>query len=415
MADKATLDNLLNGQKKQLSPIDKFIEAQRMQQETEFAKALGGGSYKSRDENDGEDLAEKEIAKALRDLRLQNTMKLLKGTDEAPKQDNALLSRIAELEHKLEDAERRREREEQDRKWEDRFNKLETLFLTSKPKEETSGTDKILAEMRQQREEERRERERIERENEKDDRIQTQLDQMEDRMADQISRLTADQRTGKPTDQLKQQLKDLQDTMDIYDQIRGNSPMKEERLSAAELVDTILDKGDKVVKAGRSIYDQMRGDKDLEEEIPPYEAPTEEYRPRMMSKDAILDPELAEYIKRGKEIDDPQNPGNKVWIGLYGDAYDAPDGKGMTKDQIELRAKTEPEKFKKDIFAAKEVYEQMRAQYEPPEQPKENKAPAGIFPPQANNQDENQEDPEQESLAQDGDTGEEQGEQGNAE
>ena len=382
---------------------------QRMRLEEAKWRALGGAGGEQ--DNDPID---REVSKALRDLRIKSTMRALRSTgDGDDEMESSALKEIREelrrTKEELQDMKRQKEQAEQDAKWQKQLDDLKSLIMmqsnaTGKKDEITPWQQKLqdqLDVMEKEREKEREERRKEKEERESLER-KKELDALREDIEDRYANIEAMLREsgGSKNRGIVAEAKRIAEEQAAMRQVMksmglipaGEADKAGEKMSVDEIIDSIASNGDKLVKTGTSIYNSLKkGENEYEYDIGPREKISEfAVEPRSTSPPPT---NMAEtYVQEGHEITNhPDFPGTPVWVGKYGDFYLSDDGNTpLDKKAMELAARTRQDEMLANIEAAKKAY--MEAMQKRETQPM---APEARMPDSMNQEDDTEDDMEE--------------------
>lgn len=349
------------------------LKLQEMKLEEAQWRALAGG------EGEKEDPLDKIIEKMYQDYRRKQLMKEIGGNggDEENSTIRQLQKQIEEMQRKYDELEKQRKEEERERKIAERFEKLERMILESHGKKngDEDALSIALKEIEKMREEDRKERERERQEAEKEKERAAQIEELRDEMAEHQRRLEDMIRdgVGKKDQGFLAELKQFKETQEALDKLIGRKGEGEKEMSISDTLDEITDKAPKIAQSVRSIYDLAKGTKEEDTDIGPMET-VEEETPQGRTAQHEEKSAIEKYVDEGYEIDDPDHPGQKMFVGLYKDYYVDQAGKPLTKAAVQLIAKTNPQLIEKTMQEAREQY--FREQAEMRKVAKQASAPA---------------------------------------
>lgn len=339
------------------------IKLQEMKVEEAQWRALGGGGT-----NSNEDPLDKITEKMYNDLRRKQIMKELKGDSEDENPTIKLLQKqLEDMQRKYEEAEKERREEERQRKIDERFEKLERMLIESSTKKKDGGENDSLTvalnAIEKMREEDKQERERQRREDEKEKERTRQIENLRDEMADHQQRLEDMIRNGveKKDKGFIAELKQFKETQETLDKLIGKKAEGGSEMSIGDTLDEITDKAPKIAQSVRSIYDLTKGNKEEDTDIGPMETMEEEV-PQGRTAQPTEKNTVEKYVDEGYEIDDPDHPGQKMFVGLYKDYYVDQSGKPLTKAAVQLIAKTNPQTIERTMQEARAQYFREQAE-----------------------------------------------------
>ena len=363
------------GKEQKEQEVDDPLAVQRMRLEEAKWRALGGagGGYGDSDN----DPIDREVSKALRDLRIKNTMRELRGSDDTTSQSSSALKNLEDelrrTREELQEIKRQKEQAEQDAKWQKQLDDLKSLILmqngaAGKKDEITPWQQKLqdqLDIMEKEREKEREERRKEKEDREREERkkeLEALRGDIEDRYAT-IEAMLRESGGSKNRGIIAeaQRIAEEQAAMKQLAKSMGLVPstgQQEEKMSVDEIISSITSNSDKLLKTGTSIYNSIKkGGDEYEYDIGPREK-MPEFAVEPRSPQSAQPNEAEAYVKEGKEITNhPDFPGKPVWVGKYGDFYISDDNTTpLDRKAMELVARTRKEEMLENIESARKAY-----------------------------------------------------------
>ena len=363
------------GKEQKEQEVDDPLAVQRMRLEEAKWRALGGagGGYGDSDN----DPIDREVSKALRDLRIKNTMRELRGSDDTTSQSSSALKNLEDelrrTREELQEIKRQKEQAEQDAKWQKQLDDLKSLILmqngaAGKKDEITPWQQKLqdqLDIMEKEREKEREERRKEKEDREREERkkeLEALRGDIEDRYAT-IEAMLRESGGSKNRGIIAeaQRIAEEQAAMKQLAKSMGLVPstgQQEEKMSVDEIISSITSNSDKLLKTGTSIYNSIKkGGDEYEYDIGPREK-MPEFAVEPRSPQSAQPNEAEAYVKEGKEITNhPDFPGKPVWVGKYGDFYISDDNTTpLDRKAMELVARTRKEEMLQNIESARKAY-----------------------------------------------------------
>jgi hypothetical protein len=361
------------GKEQKEQEVDDPLAVQRMRLEEAKWRALGGAGGDS--DNDPID---REVSKALRDLRIKSTMRELRSSDDAAPQSNSALKNLEDelrrTREELQEMKRQKEQAEQDAKWQKQFDDLKSMILmqnqnTAGKKEEITPWQQKLQDqlemMQKEREKEREERRKEMAERESEER-KKELEALKSDIEDRYATIEAMLRESGGSKNRgiiaeAQRISEEQAAMKQIAKSMGLVPstgQQEEKMSVDEIISSITSNSDKLLKTGTSIYNSIKkGGDEYEYDIGPREK-MPEFAVEPKTSQSAQPNEAEAYVKEGKEITNhPDFPGKPVWVGKYGDFYLSDDNTTpLDRKAMELVARTRKEEMLENIESARKAY-----------------------------------------------------------
>ncbi|MHB8552802.1 MAG: hypothetical protein ACYDAO_04360 [Thermoplasmataceae archaeon] len=368
-----------NGKKKKLVPVEvgeadlSPTELYRMKQREKQLNALFGES------GDSTDIIDKEIAKALRDLRISTTFKMLKDngdsdtkTKESPAL-KALQDQVADLAKQLSDERQRREREieqsRQEKKFEDFKNEIIKMVASlsdgrTKTPNEINELSKKFDEFTKATEEEQRKKQ--------NDAILSKIAELQKATKDNIEVLEDRISNNALYQESPKTLKDFAKELAEQKQVFKDLGMWQDKVKEGDenIVETILDKAPKVSESIRSIHDMWAGrdEDDDDDDKPAYKPPVTQIKDVKLHTQP-MDADIAEYFRKGKEITDPDS-GELAWVDQYGMSPTDATGRPLPKSEVEVYMRTQPDAVRVFREENRTRWEAERARQMASEKPK---------------------------------------------